>query len=42
MIIPLYIDDYNHNRGGVDIADQMCSYYDIKLTAFRTWCHTLF
>jgi hypothetical protein len=42
MMIPLCIDDYNHNMGGVDIADQMRSYYDTQLTSFRTWLLMLF
>jgi len=42
MMIPLCIDDYNHNMGGVDIADQMRSYYDTQLTSFRTWWPMLF
>jgi len=37
MMIPLCIDDYNHNMSCVDIADQMRSYYDTQLTSFRTW-----
>jgi hypothetical protein len=28
MMILFCIDDYNHNMGGVDIADQLHSYYD--------------
>ena len=28
--------------GGVDIADQLCSYYDTQLTSFRTWWPMLF
>jgi len=42
MMIPLCIDDYNHNMGGVDIADQLCSYYDTQLTSFPTWWPMLF
>ena len=37
LMIPLCIDDYNHNMGGVDIADQLHSYYYTQLTS----CHTL-
>jgi hypothetical protein len=37
MMIPLCIDDYNHNMGGVDRADQLRSYYDTELTFFHTW-----
>ena len=36
MPIPCCIDDYNHYMEGVDIADQLRSYYDTELTSFRT------
>ena len=42
MMIPLCIDDNNHNMGCVDIADQLRSYYDTQLTSFRTWWPMLF
>jgi len=42
MMIALCIDDYNHNMGGVDIADQLHSYYDTQLTSIRTWWPMLF
>ena len=35
--IPTCINDYNHHKGGVDIADQYRCYYDTQLTSFRTW-----
>jgi len=41
-MISFCIDDCNHNMGGVDIADSMCSYYDTQLTSFRTWWLILF
>jgi hypothetical protein len=42
MMIPLCIHDYYHNIGGVDIADQLRSYYDTQLTSFCTWWPMLF
>ena len=35
--IPLFINDYNHFIGGVDIADQLRSYYSTQRTSFRNW-----
>jgi hypothetical protein len=35
--IPGMIDDYNHYMGGVDIADQLISYYRSNLRCRRTW-----
>ena len=40
--IPVVIDDYNYNMGGVDIADQLRSYYSTQLTVFRTWVPLFF
>ena len=37
MPIHLCIEDYNRHMGGVDIADQLRSYYDTQLTSFCTW-----
>jgi len=42
MPIPVCFDDYNHHMGGVDIADQLCRYYDTQLTSFRTWWPMMF
>jgi hypothetical protein len=42
LMIPLCIDHYNYTIGGVDIADQLRSYYDTQLTSFRTWWPMLF
>jgi hypothetical protein len=36
MPILACIDDYSHHMGGVDIADQLRSYYDMQLTSWRT------
>ena len=35
--IPVFIDDYNHYMGGVDIADQLRSYYSTQRTSLRCW-----
>ena len=35
--IPVVINDYNHNKGDVDIADQYRYYYDTHLTTYCTW-----
>lgn len=35
--IPLFIDDYNHFMGGVDIADQLRSYYTTQRISLRNW-----
>ena len=42
MPIPLCIEDCNRHMGGVDIADQLRSYYDTQLTSSRTWWPMLF
>ena len=31
------IDNYNHNMGGVDVADQLRIYYSTQLTISQTW-----
>ena len=36
------MEDYNRYMGGIDIADQLRSYYDTQLTSFRTWWPMLF
>ena len=33
--IPEFIDDYNYNMGGVDIADQLRSYYSTQQPSRR-------
>ena len=35
--IPLYIDDYNHNMNGVDLANQLRQAYEIQRIGYRTW-----
>lgn len=35
--IPVFIDDYNYNMGGVDIADRLRSYYSVQQKAPRNW-----
>ena len=37
MEIPWLIDEYNHHMGGVDIFDQLKSYYDILRAHRKTW-----
>jgi len=40
--IPKIINDYNYHMGGVDIADQLRSYYSTQLTVRRTWMPLFF
>lgn len=35
--ISVAVYNYNHLMGGVDITDQLHSYYDAQLTTFWTW-----
>ena len=35
--IPACVDDYNHNKVGVDVADQYRSYYSVQLVTQRNW-----
>ena len=35
--IPEFIDTYNHFMNGVDMADQLRSYYSTQRTHFKTW-----
>jgi hypothetical protein len=35
--IPLYINDYNHNMNGVDLANQLRQAYEIQRIGYRTW-----
>lgn len=40
--IPRIIDDYNHCMNGVDLADQLRSYYCTQLIVRRTWMPLFF
>ena len=35
--IPTFIDDYNHNMNGVDLANQFRQVYDTQRIAYRIW-----
>ena len=35
--IPDYIDMYNHFMNGVDVADQLRSYYNTQKTHWKSW-----
>jgi hypothetical protein len=37
LSIPAYIDNYNHQMNGVDLADQLRSYDSPERHVFRTW-----
>jgi hypothetical protein len=42
QLIPTAIDDYNHYIGGVDIANQFRSNYEIQRKSMRNWFPLLF
>ena len=37
LLIPKFIDDYNHYMGGVDHADQLRSYYNTQRIHLKNW-----
>ena len=37
LLIPRFIDDYNHFMGGVDTADQLKSYYNTQRKHHKNW-----
>jgi hypothetical protein len=37
LLIPVFIDDYNHNIGGVDIANQLQEAYKTHRATQRNW-----
>ncbi|KAG9072049.1 hypothetical protein KI688_006271 [Linnemannia hyalina] len=40
--IPKIVDDYNHHMNGLDIADQLRSYYSTQLRTYRAWAPIFF
>src|SRR6266498_112357 len=42
LLIPKVIDDYNYNMNGVDVADQLRSYYNTQQTVRRNWMPLFF
>ena len=37
LAIPDYIDIYNHFMNGVDVADQLRSYYNTQKSHWKSW-----
>ena len=37
LLIPIFIDNYNHYIGGVDQVDQLGSYYNTQKKHLKTW-----
>ena len=40
--IPIFIDDYNYNMNGVDIANQHRASYETHLVSHRNWLPILY
>ena len=42
LLIPKVVDDYNHHMNGVDVADQLRSYYNTQQIVRRNWMPLFF
>jgi hypothetical protein len=40
--IPIFINDYNHYMGGVDLVNQYRSFYEVYLKGYRNWLPLLY
>jgi len=41
LMTPIMINDFNNHMGGVDIGDQLRSYYYTQLSSRRSWLYTI-
>jgi Transposase IS4 len=42
LLIPKVVDDYNHHMNGIDVADQLRSYYNTQQAVRRNWMPLFF